>query len=70
MAEDCAGWVGSHPEQHFVASKRNTRLCRWDLRKLQEELTRVLGEVDKANRPYVPSELHRALDMFLDSYER
>ena len=42
-------------------------VIRWDLRGLQDELTRVLSEVDQAERPYVPSEL---LDMFLDSYGR
>lgn len=45
-------------------------VTRWDLRGLQEELTRALTEMDEAERPYVPSELRRALDMFLDSNER
>jgi hypothetical protein len=43
---------------------------RWDLRGLQRELTSLLSEMEEPERPYVPSELRRVLDMFLDSYER
>jgi hypothetical protein len=45
-------------------------VIRWDVRRLHDELTRVLSEVDQAEWPYVPSELRRALDMFTDSYGR
>jgi hypothetical protein len=51
-----------------VTAQFEQLVTRWDLRGLQEELTRVLREVDEAEGPYVPSELCRALDMFLDSY--
>ena len=53
-----------------VTKRFEQLVIRWDLRGLQDELTRMLSEVDQAERPYVPSELRRALDMFIDSYGR
>lgn len=53
-----------------VTERFERLVIRWDLRGLHDELTRLLSDVDEAERPYVASELRRALDMFLDSYGR
>ena len=53
-----------------VTERFEQLVTRWDLPGLQEELARAVREVDEAERPYVPSQLCRALDMFLDSYGR
>lgn len=51
--------------EHFVALAD-----RWDLRELHRDVTGVLDGLDDKARPFVPSQLARALDMFLDSYDR
>ncbi|MGN6132034.1 MAG: hypothetical protein ACTHOK_16955 [Nocardioidaceae bacterium] len=53
-----------------VTERFERLVIRWDLRGLHDELTRLLSDVDEAERPYVASELRQALDMFLDSYGR
>ncbi|MGH8961318.1 MAG: hypothetical protein ACRDWT_08935 [Jatrophihabitantaceae bacterium] len=41
---------------------------RWRLGDLRGEVANVVAELDESDRPYVPSQLLRSLDMFLDSY--
>ncbi len=53
-----------------VTERFERLVIRWDLRGLHDELSRALSDLDEAERPHVPSELRRALDMFLDSYAR
>jgi hypothetical protein len=40
----------------------------WDLDALRRDVADVLGRLDETDRPYVPTLLVRALDMFLDAY--
>jgi hypothetical protein len=42
--------------------------ARWNLQALRQELIEALADIEEPQRPYVPSQLVRALDMFVDSY--
>ncbi len=42
--------------------------ARWDLQGLHRDVTEVLAGLEDSERPFVPSRLALALEMFLDAY--
>ena len=51
-----------------VAERFRTLASHWDLAGLQAEIAAALDGVDPSRTTYVPAQLLRALDMFLDAY--
>lgn len=42
--------------------------AQWDLQGLRRDVAGALDDLEESERPYVPTQLVFALDMFLDSY--
>lgn len=51
-----------------IAGRFRAVASRWDLRGLRSEIIAALDDIEPARRPYVPTQLVRALDMAIDSY--
>lgn len=51
-----------------IAGRFRAVASRWDLESLRSEVAAVLDDIEPSRRPYVPTQLVRALDMAIDSY--
>lgn len=60
--------AGREPPQPLVVTRCRELAARRDLPGLRRELDALLADLPVEQQPYVPTNLRRALDMFLDSY--